>query len=92
MRRAAGTSGAVLVIDERAAEELSPSGDPIERLLYGFSILHCLPVGRVAETSAETGTVMRPATFRRYATDAGFADVEELPVEHEMFRFYRPTG
>jgi SAM-dependent methyltransferase len=92
MRRAAGADGAVLVIDEKAAEEFTASGDPIERLLYGFSILHCLPVGRVAEDSAETGTVMRPATFRRYARDAGFSDVEELPIEHDMFRFYRPVG
>lgn len=90
MRAAAGDDGAVLVIDERAAEELTASGDPIERLLYGFSILHCLPVGRVADPSAETGTVMRPDVFRRYATDAGFIAVDVLPVDHDMFRFYRP--
>lgn len=91
MRRAAGEDGAVLVIDEKAAEDFTPSGDPIERLLYGFSILHCLPVGRVADDSAETGTVMRPGTFRGYATAAGFAGVEDLPIEHDMFRFYRPV-
>lgn len=91
MRRATGDHGEVLVIDEKAAEDFTASGDPIERLLYGFSILHCLPVGRVAEESAETGTVMRPETFRRYAGDAGFSSVEELPIEHDMFRFYRPV-
>ena len=65
MRRATADGGAVLVIDENAAESFQPSGDPIERLLYGFSILHCLPVGRDAESSAETGTVMRPDVFKR---------------------------
>lgn len=64
MRRATGDHGAVLVIDEKAADGFTASGDPIKRLLYGFSILHCLPVGRVAEESAETGTVMRPDTVR----------------------------
>ncbi len=32
---------------------------------------------------------MRPATLRRYASEAGFADLEVLPTEHDMFRFYR---
>jgi SAM-dependent methyltransferase len=92
MRRVTAEDGTVLVIDEKAAESFTPDGDPIERLLYGFSILHCLPAGRVAERSAATGTVMRPETFRSYAADAGFASVEELPVDHQMFRFYRATG
>lgn len=91
MRRVTG-AGAVLVIDEKAAETFAPSGDPIERLLYAFSILHCLPAGRAAEASAATGTVMRPDVFGRYARLAGFADVETLPIEHPMFRFYRPVG
>ncbi|MGH8991792.1 MAG: class I SAM-dependent methyltransferase [Acidimicrobiia bacterium] len=93
MRRLAGDEGAVLVIDERADEEYTPSGDLIQRLLYAFSILHCLPAGRDAETSAETGTVMRPSTFRGYAEAAGFTGVDELPVDNPFFRFYRPrTG
>jgi hypothetical protein len=32
---------------------------------------------------------MRPDTLRGYAREAGFADLEVLPVEHDMFRFYR---
>src|SRR5690606_10946985 len=67
-------------------------GDPIERMLYGFSILHCLPAGRDAETSAATGTVMRPDVFERYAREAGFSSVEVLDVDHPMFRFYRPRA
>jgi SAM-dependent methyltransferase len=82
--------GAVLIIDERADEHFAPTGDPIQRLLYSFSILHCLPAGRDAEQSAETGTVMRPDTVRRYALDAGFGSLAVLPVEHPVFRLYRP--
>ena len=92
MRRVTGDGGAVLIIDEKAADAFEPSGDPIERLLYGFSILHCLPAGRDAEVSAATGTVMRPNVFAAYARDAGFASVEELRIEHPMFRFHRPVG
>ena len=45
------------------------------------------PVAFCAPTA--TGTVMRPDTLRRYATDAGFARVDVLPVQDDFFRFYR---
>ena len=32
---------------------------------------------------------MRTATLERYADEAGFRSVEVLPIEHDMFRFYR---
>ena len=51
-------------------------------------MLHCLPAGRTHEHSAATGTVMRPATFEAYATQAGFKTVDILPIDHEVFRFY----
>ncbi|KAA9327032.1 class I SAM-dependent methyltransferase [Hymenobacter busanensis] len=90
MRRLAGSHGAVLVMDERVAETFDPAqADDIERLMYGFSILHCLPVGRADAPSAETGTVMRPATLARYAQQAGFSRTEILPIEHPFFRLYR---
>ena len=66
----------------------APSGE-IERLMYGYSILHCLPVGMAEQPSAGTGTVMRPATLRRYASEAGFSGVEIMPIENDLWRFYR---
>jgi len=33
---------------------------------------------------------MQPATLRRYAAEAGFADVEILDIADNYFRFYRP--
>ena len=80
----------VFVMDEKAAEAFEAATEnPIERLLYAASVLHCLPVGMADAPSAGTGTVMRPSTFRRYAAEAGFTTVEVLPIEHPMFRFYR---
>ena len=32
---------------------------------------------------------MRPATFRAYAHGAGFTAVEILPIDHDLYRFYR---
>jgi SAM-dependent methyltransferase len=80
--------GRVLVMDERVAEAFTAPGDDVERFMYGWSILHCLPVGLAERPSAATGTVMRPHTVRAYATEAGFAAVEVLPIENDFFRFY----
>jgi 2-polyprenyl-3-methyl-5-hydroxy-6-metoxy-1,4-benzoquinol methylase len=89
MRSLVGEDGAVLVVDERVGETFAAPGDEIERLMYGWSVLHCLPAGMADQPSAGTGTVMRPATLRRYATEAGFSEIEILPIENDMWRFYR---
>ena len=89
MRRLLTDGGSVLIVDERVAESFTAPGDALERLFYGFSTLCCLPTGMADQPSAATGTVMRPATLRSYAHAAGFADVTVLPIEHDLFRFYR---
>jgi 2-polyprenyl-3-methyl-5-hydroxy-6-metoxy-1,4-benzoquinol methylase len=83
--------GSVVVGDERVPDSFTASGDDIERLYYGFSILHCLPVGMVGEGAAGTGTVMRADTVRRYSEEAGFGSIEVLPIENDFYRFYRLT-
>jgi 2-polyprenyl-3-methyl-5-hydroxy-6-metoxy-1,4-benzoquinol methylase len=82
-------SGSVLVGDERTEDAFAAPASDLERLYYGFSVMHCLPVGMVGEGAAGTGTVMRADTVRRYATDAGFREVEILPIESDFYRFYR---
>jgi len=89
MRRLAGDDGAVIVMDERVADSFSAPGDEVERFMYGWSVLMCLPAGMDDHHSAATGTVMRADTVREYASEAGFAGVEVLPIEHDFFRFYR---
>ena len=89
LRGLAAEDGVVIVMDEKVADTFTAPGDEVERLMYTYSILCCLPVGRSDTPSAATGTVMRTDTLRGYATDAGFADVEVLPIEHEVFRLYR---
>jgi SAM-dependent methyltransferase len=91
--RAAGSlvadGGSIIVADERVADTFSAPGDDFERLYYGFSLTHCLPVGLTDPPAAGTGAVMRTDTVRRYAAEAGLADVEILPIENEFWRFYR---
>jgi 2-polyprenyl-3-methyl-5-hydroxy-6-metoxy-1,4-benzoquinol methylase len=89
MRRLAGADGAVVVMDERVAETFTAPGDEVERLMYGFSLMCCLADGMAHQPSAATGTVMRPSTLRRFAAEAGFADVEILDIANDFYRFYR---
>ena len=81
--------GSVIVGDERVPDEFDPPGDEVERFYYGFSILHCLPVGMVGDDAAGTGTVMRSSTVRDYAERAGFRGFEVLPIDNDFYRFYR---
>jgi SAM-dependent methyltransferase len=88
MRSMVGEEGAVIVADERVPDSFDAPGDDIDRLMYGWSVLFCLPTGLADEPSVGTGTVMRQQTLRRYAEEAGYADVEILPIENDLWRFY----
>ena len=81
--------GTVLVADELVGDRFQAPGPERERYLYGWSVVGCLPDAMGEPASAATGTVMRPATLRRYALEAGFREVEVLPIETDYWRFYR---
>jgi SAM-dependent methyltransferase len=85
----AGAHGAVIVVDERVGESFAAPNAATEPILYGFSVLHCLPASMVEADSAATGTVMRPNTLRQYAFEAGFREVTILPIENFFYTFYR---
>ena len=89
MRRMVAPDGYVLVVDERTAETFTAPAEPTERLMYGFSLICCLPDGLSTEGGVGTGTVMRPDVLAGYAEHAGYGSVEVLPVDHDLFRFYR---
>jgi 2-polyprenyl-3-methyl-5-hydroxy-6-metoxy-1,4-benzoquinol methylase len=89
LRHALAPGGSVLVADEKVADRFHAPGDELERLMYGWSIVHCLPVALSDSPSAAIGTVIRSDTVRELATEAGFARVDVLPVNAGFFRIYR---
>src|SRR5688572_818456 len=91
MRQLAGEHGTVLIVDERVGDRFTAKGNDVEWMMYGWSILHCLPVGMVNPPAAGTGTVMRTDTLKNYAMESGFSNYEILPIENFFFRFYRLT-
>jgi SAM-dependent methyltransferase len=90
IRRAVKHGGEVVIMDEAVAPAFGPDGDDVERMMYGYSIFVCLPDSLSAPGSVGTGTVMRQSTLERYAREAGFTGIEELPIEgFASFRFTR---
>lgn len=89
-RRLLAPGGTAIVMDEAVAEDFTaPAGD-VDRMMYGWSLVQCLPGGMAEPASAQTGAVMRPETLRRYALQAGFRDVEVLPIATDpVRRWYR---
>jgi len=80
--------GLMFIGDERTEDAFTAPASEVERLFYGFSVFHCLPVGMVGKGAAGTGTVIRADTVRQYASEAGFSTCAVLPIENDFWRFY----
>lgn len=81
--------GTLLIADERVAEQFYAPGDEIERMMYGWSLVACLPGAMSEQPSAAIGTAMRPDTVKACSRQAGFSRCEVLEIENDLFRFYR---
>lgn len=88
-RRLLADDGVVLVVDERVEDEFTAPAGELERMAYGWSVIACLPGAMGDPDTRATGAMMRPATLRGYAIEAGFADAEVLPIETDIWNFYR---
>ena len=88
VRRALADDGVLLIADELVEPAFTAPGGDLERMMYGWSISHCLPTQMVEEGSAAIGTVIRESTVRRLAAEAGFGRVEVVDVDGGFFRLY----
>ena len=87
-RAALSEDGVLVIADELVADQFVAPGDELERMMYGWSISHCLPVARSEPDSAALGTVLRSATLEELALAAGFRSVEVIDVDGGFFRLY----
>jgi 2-polyprenyl-3-methyl-5-hydroxy-6-metoxy-1,4-benzoquinol methylase len=81
--------GSVLLAEESVGDEFTAPGPELEPYHYGWSVLDCLPGAMGDPQTSATGAVMRPATLRSYAVQAGFREVQALPFQTRFLRFYR---
>jgi SAM-dependent methyltransferase len=87
-RVALAPGGGVLVADERVAEAFTAPGDPVERMMFGWSVTHCLPSSRHERPSEALGTVLRLDVLRDLARRAGFSDARVLDGGNDFLRLY----
>jgi hypothetical protein len=78
-------------MDERVAERFDPAAGDVERLMYGFSVFHCLPGRHGGPALGRDGDVMRPGTLRAYASRRASAS-RNPPLKNPFFNFYRLVG
>ena len=88
-RSAVRPGGTVLVVDERVDERFIAPGDEVQRFFAAASAIWCLPQGRVGPDPEPVGAVIRPDVMRELAQRAGYARVDDVPIEHPFWRFYR---
>jgi 2-polyprenyl-3-methyl-5-hydroxy-6-metoxy-1,4-benzoquinol methylase len=88
VRAALAPGGVVLVADEKVAPAFHAPGDDLERMMYGWSITHCLPTQMCEQPSAAIGTVLREDAVRSLAREAGFGVVNVVPRDGGFFRLY----
>jgi predicted O-methyltransferase YrrM len=88
-RHMLGEDGSVVVADGLVADEFTVPASPRDRTEYGWSVVSCLPGAMGDPQTAATGAVMRPSMLRQYALQAGFSEVEVLPINTDYWRFYR---
>ena len=88
-RASLAPGGVVYLVDEKVADEFTPDADLVERLQYGFSVLHCLPATMAEDPVTAHGTVLRAPTVREWAAAAGFASVTDLAIDDLFWRHYR---
>lgn len=91
-RAALAPGGVVVVADEAVADEFTAPGDDLERMMYGWSVTHCLPASRAEQPSAAIGTAIRAGTVAQLAAEAGFARCDVVDVDAGFFRLYRLAG
>jgi 2-polyprenyl-3-methyl-5-hydroxy-6-metoxy-1,4-benzoquinol methylase len=87
-RGALRSGGTVLIADEKVADHFTAPGDEMERMMYGWSVSHCLPAAMSEQPSAGIGTVIREPVVRDLALQAGFESVEVLDIDAGFFRLY----
>jgi 2-polyprenyl-3-methyl-5-hydroxy-6-metoxy-1,4-benzoquinol methylase len=81
-------NGLVLVADEKVADEFTAPGDELERMMYGWSVTHCLPASMSEQPSAAIGTVIRAPIVHEMARAAGFSSSETLDADAGFFQLH----
>ena len=87
-RASLAEGGSVVIGDERVADASPRRPTSSSGSTTAGASCTASPSAMLDDDSAGTGTVLG-RTRAAYATDAGFGQVDVLPIDHEFWRFYR---
>jgi SAM-dependent methyltransferase len=91
IRRALKPDGTYLMLEMRCADTPTDNVGPFGTMLYGISILYCMPTS-LAHDGAGLGTCgCPPDKVRQLCTEAGFSSVRQLPLENPFNILYEIT-
>ena len=80
-------SGAVLVIEPKAADNVEDNINALATTYYGFSIFHCMTQS-LASAGPGLGTCLGPARTERLLRGAGFGHFVQLDIKSQTHVFY----
>jgi len=79
--------GALFVVEPKAGDRLEDNLHPLGTMYYGFSLFHCMTQS-LARGGPGLGTCMGPERTESLLSDAGFSQVERLPIRSQTHLFY----
>ena len=79
--------GVLFVVEPKVADALTDNIHPIGTMFYGFSLFHCMTQS-LAEGGPGLGTCLGPSSLRNLLLDAGFADIQTLPIRSQVNNFF----
>jgi 2-polyprenyl-3-methyl-5-hydroxy-6-metoxy-1,4-benzoquinol methylase len=82
--------GAWFIVEPNVGDNVEDNLNPVGRVFYSVSMLQCMTAS-LAHGGAGYGACMGPAKIQQIARDAGFSNVERLPIENPFNQFWLAT-
>lgn len=87
IRKRMAPGGVLLVMEPRAADRLVDNSNPLGTVYYGFSLFHCMTQS-LAQGGPGLGTCMGPEKAMSLLREAGFAEVQKVPIKSQTNMFF----
>ena len=87
IRRALKPDGVFLWSEANSSDRIEENINPMGRLLYGTSTMHCMTVS-LAHGGEGLGSVVGEEKARELGSEAGFTQFSRLPIEHAFHQLF----
>ena len=88
IRGALKPDGSYLLLDINCADNLEGNAGPLGAMWYGFSVLYCMTTSLAHGGEGLGAMGLPPSKVRELCTEAGFGQVNQLPIENPFNILY----